>query len=177
MPGSRAAEIPGNAKPHVVPSGPFDRYAEFYPEGSIEELRFRFTSRLREAMRMWRILLEQALRAEGQTRAQWETLLIIAMSGDKSTQKSLAQRLRIEGPTLVRLLDKLEQDKLIQRVASLTDRRSNTIQPTAKGRALVATLVAKTNELRADVLGGWSIEELEEGIAFQNRFIEGFPRD
>jgi MarR family transcriptional regulator for hemolysin len=165
----RAADTSGGLKPHLAPPDAFRRYFDWYPDGSIEDLRFRFTSRLREAMRTWRVLLEDEVRAAGQTRAQWETLLVIVLSGGKSTQKLLAERLRIEGPTLVRLLDKLEEDGLIQRVQDTTDRRSKIIRPTRKGIALTKKMVKRTDAKRAEFLEGWTAEELEEGMALLQR--------
>jgi MarR family transcriptional regulator for hemolysin len=171
MPKDRAAEPRGGPQPNPPPSEAFQQYGQWYEQGSAEDLRFRFTSLLREAMRRWRVMLEEELRAVGQTRAQWETLLVIVLSGERSTQKSLARRLRIEGPTLVRLLDKLEEDELIQRVQTPNDRRSKTIRPTRKGLALVRRLVKRTDQLRAGYLEGWSDEELKEGLALLGRLV------
>src|SRR5690606_37044261 len=140
----RAAEPVGGLG-KAAPTATLPHYGQWYQEGSIEDLRFRFTSRLREAMRVMRVMLEDELRAEGQTRALWEALLIVVLSGGDSTQKSLARRLRIEGATLVRLLDKLEEDGLIERIQGREDRRSKTIRPTDKGVALAQRLVKRTD--------------------------------
>jgi MarR family transcriptional regulator for hemolysin len=166
----RAAETVG-ARSDPSPTASLPNYGEWYLEGSIEELRFRFTSRLREAMRTMRVMLEDELRAEGQTRALWETLLIIVLSGGNNTQKSLANRLRIEGATLVRLLDRLEEDQLIERAQGLEDRRSKTIRPTDKGLALARRLVERTDAIRADYLAGWSEDDLDAGIAILSRLV------
>ena len=147
------------------PTATLPHYEQWYPEGSIEDLRFRFTSRLREAMRTLRVMLEDDLRSEGLTRALWEALLVIILSGGTSTQKSLAQRLRIEGATLVRLLDTLEANQLIERVPGVEDRRAKTIRPTRKGLGLAKRLVKRTDEMRATYLAGWSETDLEAGIA------------
>jgi len=164
----RAMEtIGGDAK--ARPDEAFAHYARWYEEGSMEDLRFQLTSRLRESMRVMRVMLEDELRAEGLTRALWEALFVIVLSGGDSTQKSLARRLRIEGATLVRLLDKLEEDALIQRVQGVTDRRSKTIEPTRAGLALVRRLVKRTDAMRARYLEGWSQADLEAGIALLSR--------
>lgn len=151
------------------PTATLPRYEQWYPAGSIEDLRFRFTSRLREAMRVMRVMIEEELRNEGQTRALWEALLVIILSGGASTQKSLAQRLRIEGATLVRLLDTLEADQLIERVPGVEDRRAKTIRPTRKGLALAKRLVKRTDAVRATYLAGWSETDLEAGITMLSR--------
>jgi len=165
----RAAEVT-SATGEASPPSALPHYDHWYQEGSIEDLRFRFTSRLREAMRTMRVMLEEELRAEGQTRALWEALLVIVLSGGHSTQKSLANRLRIEGATLVRLLDALEGDGLIERVAGVEDRRSKMIKPTPKGLALAKRLVQRTDEVRARLLNGWSEADLHAGIAMLEKF-------
>lgn len=168
-------ETVGGAGGKASPSEAFPHYGRWYAEGSMEDLRFRFTSRLRESMRVMRVMLEEALRAEGLTRALWEALFVIVLSGGDSTQKSLARRLRIEGATLVRLLDRLEADGLIERVPGVEDRRSKTIAPTRTGLALVRRLVKRTDAMRADFLAGWSQADLEAGIALLSRLAAPLP--
>ena len=158
---------------NTPPTATLPQYNQWYPAGSIEDLRFRFTSRLREAMRIMRVMLEEELRSEGLTRALWEALLVIILSGATSTQKSLAQRLRIEGATLVRLLDTLEVEQLIERVPGVEDRRAKTIRPTRKGTALAKRLVGRTNDMRATYLANWSEADLEAGIALLSRLAPG----
>ena len=120
-------------------------------------------------------MLEEELRAEGLTRALWEALFAIVLSGGDSTQKSLAKRLRIEGATLVRLLDRLEADGLIERVQGIEDRRSKTIAPTKAGLALVRRLIKRTDAMRAQFLAGWSEADLEDGIAMLSRLTAPLP--
>lgn len=161
----RAMETTGGLTSKVPLDEAFPQYEQWYQDGSIEDLRFKFTSRMREAMRRMRVMLEDELRAEGLTRALWDALFIIVLSGGGSTQKSLARSLRIEGATLVRLLDKLEEDRLIERVPSREDRRAKTIEPTPLGHAVAKRLVKRSDVVREQLLQGWSETDLRSGIA------------
>ncbi|MFC7692871.1 MarR family transcriptional regulator [Paeniroseomonas aquatica] len=68
----------------------------------------------------------------GLTEARWLALLALARGGDGMTQKDLAQRLLIEGPTLVRTLDWLERQGLVERRESTQDRRAKTLHLTVQ---------------------------------------------
>jgi len=165
----RARESIGGLDGKAPPDEAYIHYSHWYAEGSMEDLRFRFTSRLRETMRRMRVMLEDELRAEGLTRALWEALFVVVLSGGGSTQKSLARWLRIEGATLVRLLDRLEADGLIQRVQDEGDRRAKTIEPTRRGTAMARRLVKRSDAVRAQLLDGWSEDDLKQGIALFSR--------
>jgi MarR family transcriptional regulator, transcriptional regulator for hemolysin len=52
------------------------------------------------------------------------------------TQKEIAQRLGLEGPTLIPIIDKMEKDNLVVREVDPADRRNNRIYRTEKADAL-----------------------------------------
>jgi MarR family transcriptional regulator for hemolysin len=60
---------------------------------------------------------------------QAQVLGCLALEGSLS-QTGLADRMRIEPPTLVGILDRMERDGWIRRDADKTDRRRKLIQPT-----------------------------------------------
>ena len=70
--------------------------------------------------------LRKALDAElghyGITFSQWQILAGLALEGETS-QVKLAELIGVEGPTLVRILDRMEQKGWIRRKVSLRDRR------------------------------------------------------
>ena len=72
------------------------------------------------------------------------------------SQRELAERMGIEGPTLVRHLDRLEREGLIERRRDRADRRITRISMTPAGEALLADLArtsaAADNDIRV-VLG------------------------
>src|SRR5262249_7412955 len=63
------------------------------------------------------------------TEATWLPLLRIARAPEPPRQKDLAAAMFVDGSSVVRLLDNLEQAGLIQRKEGETDRRGHTHQP------------------------------------------------
>jgi len=83
--------------------------------------------------RRWRSLLDEKLRPTGQSSARMEAMSAIMNSPERSAQVDIAKRLRIEGPTLTRMIDTLEKDGLVARLPDPADRRSKQLQLTAEG--------------------------------------------
>ncbi|MCP4267360.1 MAG: MarR family transcriptional regulator [Candidatus Brocadiaceae bacterium] len=79
--------------------------------------------------------LRKALDAElghyGITFSQWQVLASLALDGETS-QVKLAELIGVEGPTLVRILDRMEQQGWIKRKTSSRDRRQKLISSTKK---------------------------------------------
>ena len=89
-----------------------------------------FTVQVVLTARRWRALLDEQLRPIGQSSARMEALSAIYNSPPLSPQVDIARRLRIEGPTLTRMLDTLEKDGLVERLADPADRRQPRVQRT-----------------------------------------------
>ncbi|MFO6378457.1 MarR family transcriptional regulator, partial [Pseudomonas aeruginosa] len=81
------------------------------------------------------------------------------------TQRELAQSVGVEGPTLARLLDGLESQGLVRRLAVAEDRRAKHIVLTPKADVLIADIEAIAASVRNDVLTG--IDESEQALCQQ----------
>lgn len=73
----------------------------------------------------------------GLTDAAWAPLVHLEESGDGISQKELAWRVGIEGSTLVRLLDILDERGFVERRTDRNDRRTKNIFLTDAGRATI----------------------------------------
>ena len=135
-----------NAERHLV------NYHTHFAEGTDDDVYFRTTRAIVVAARRWRKVANDRVKAVGQTMARWETLFLVAFSGEELTQGELARLISVEGPTAVRMLDLLAQDGLIERRQSETDRRVTTNRITPKGTAVIHEIMGVTNALRADLL-------------------------
>lgn len=71
--------------------------------------------------------------------------------GDGLSQRALAERMGVEGPTLVRHLDRLEKAGLIERRRDLLDRRVTRIGVTAAGQALLKQLAVVARAMEAEI--------------------------
>ncbi|MDO0864750.1 MarR family transcriptional regulator [Xanthomonas campestris pv. campestris] len=113
------------------------------------------------ASRQWQRLADQAFGEFGLSSALTGPLLMIGRSGGGIRQVALAQQLGMEGPSLVRLLDKLCAQALVRREADSSDRRANQLWLTEAGQALVGQIEARLVALRAEVFGALSDAEVE----------------
>ncbi len=114
--------------------------------------RERFATELGRVHRKWRARLDERLKDTGLTHARWHALLAIWRQKQPLTQRELAQILGIEGPTLVRILDGLEAQGIIQRCAAEGDRRAKTIKATEAAQPLMVKIARIADELRIELL-------------------------
>jgi len=110
-----------------------------------------FAESLHLAAHGWRNALDRRLRPLGYSRSRWMVLLHVSRN-DAIAHGELAERLGIEAPTLVRLVDRMEADGLLSRVASETDRRVKHLHLSAAGRKEVERIRASAAELRREIL-------------------------
>lgn len=104
------------------------------------------------------------LEEAGGSLSAWIVLLSAQEEGDLS-QRELAARMGVEGPTLVRHLDRLELAGLIERRRDRQDRRVTRIAVTADGGRLLAHLTTAAQALEAEVRSLLGPGEYDETVA------------
>lgn len=114
----------------------------------------RVTINLVLVARRWRSLLDERLRQIGQSAARMEALAAILNSPMRSAQVDIAKRLKIEGPTMTRMLDTLEADGLVERLPDPSDRRTKHLRLTLAGEAVLQDIFVIADELRDRLLDG-----------------------
>lgn len=75
--------------------------------------------------------VEADLAGEGITLRQVQVLACLLLAGDLA-QGEVAEMLRVEPSTIVRLVDRMEQEKWLERHADPNDRRRKLLRPTRK---------------------------------------------
>jgi|SRR5450756_382677 len=110
--------------------------------------------------RVWRRRADQALAAHGLSEATAHPLLILSRGGKRVRQGVLADELGIEGPSLVRLIDLLAAEGLVQRQEDPTDRRAKMLQITALGEAKTEEIIRVLRRVRSELFKGVSGDEL-----------------
>jgi MarR family transcriptional regulator for hemolysin len=103
--------------------------------------------------------MNDELAAHGITFRQFEVLAWLSRERELS-QSDLAERMRIEAPTLVGVLDRMERDGWIQRIPDDNDRRKKLIRPTDRVMPAWAQMVACGEAVRARATRGLSEEQL-----------------
>jgi MarR family transcriptional regulator, transcriptional regulator for hemolysin len=110
--------------------------------------------------RLWRREADQALADHGLSQATAHPLRILSGRGKCMRQGELADEIGIEGPSLVRLIDLLQSEGLLERREDASDRRAKTLHLTAAGEAKAEEIDRILRRVRADLLKGISPDEL-----------------
>ena len=91
------------------------------------------------------------------------------------TPSELAQRERVQRPTVTRVLARLEEAGLVDRAADPQDRRSCLVSVSAEGRQLLETVRARKDAFlarRIDALEPADRDALERAAAIMERMLE-----
>jgi MarR family transcriptional regulator, transcriptional regulator for hemolysin len=110
----------------------------------------------------WRTALDRRLRPLGLSRATWMVLAFVRKL-DGPNQTELADQLGLEGPSVVRLIDRLEREQLVERRSAL-DRRVKTLHLTPKGEELSAEIWRVAGRLRSELLRDIPLDEVERSM-------------
>ncbi|MCC4635622.1 MarR family winged helix-turn-helix transcriptional regulator [Xanthomonas dyei] len=138
--------------------------------------RAQLSSGLLVAARQWQRLADQAFAEFGLSSACTGPLLMVGRSGGGIRQVALAQQLGMEGPSLVRLLDKLAAQGLIRREADSSDRRANQLWLTDAGQALVGRIEIRLDALRAEVFGALSEAQVQTVLTLWEQIAQAHVR-
>jgi len=129
-----------------------------------KDARARFAPLIAHVSREWRRAVDGRLQPFGLTEATWLPLLRIARSETPMRQNELAASLSLDGSSVVRLLDSLEDSGLIERCEDRTDRRAKSLALTPQGRGTVDQVERISQEIRDAVLGDVSDENLARSL-------------
>jgi MarR family transcriptional regulator for hemolysin len=110
--------------------------------------------------RLWRARFADRMKALGQSDARWTALYMIADASRGIIQTDLAERLGVQGPTLVKLLDALEGQGLVRREPARGDRRVKLVFIEPQGSATLAEIDRFAAKMRDELFDGVSEEDL-----------------
>lgn len=96
----------------------------------------------------------------GLTPAQWRVILALSIT-DGLTQKDLAEKIYLDGSTLVPVIDKMEQNGMVERKVDSKDRRVNRVFLTKHSEATVDSIVSIVLQLRKTIFNGVSASEID----------------
>ncbi|MGD0494185.1 MAG: MarR family transcriptional regulator [Steroidobacteraceae bacterium] len=127
------------------------------------ELEERFADVLHGAARIWRQAIDRRLKHLGMSQASWMTIAVASKAPIPLSQSELADRLGVEGATMVAMVDRLVKAGFIVRQPCRHDRRINRVVLTEAGNRLVETVQAETAAVRKELLA--SIDPAKLAIA------------
>ena len=130
--------------------------------------RFEILEETARVSRKIRTLFDARVRERGLTMARARTLLSIARC-EAANQKDLADDLEIETATLVRIIDGLETQGLIERHEVEGDRRAKQVVLTSEGEALADVVDLVATQVGKEVLAGIPRHELQSAHGILRR--------
>jgi MarR family transcriptional regulator for hemolysin len=113
-----------------------------------------------DVARLLKTFADQQARQYGMTRAQWAVLVRLDRS-EGLKQSELAELLDLQPISLTRLLDRLAENKLIERRADPNDRRANRLFLTPAARPLLERLSELGTDMMSTVLEGLDAKTIE----------------
>jgi len=116
------------------------------------DLEERFADALHGTARAWRQAVDRRLKNLGLSQASWMTIAVAAKAHTPLSQSELADRLGVEGATMVAMVDRLVKAGFVARQPSKTDRRINRIVVTEAGNRLFATVKTEAAAVRKELL-------------------------
>ena len=154
------------------------RFPEFYEPGTREEKEFQLTRKLILAARRWTTHADDHVRRKtGHSRARWQTLSALAFSEGPVATLELAARVSVRWPTLIRMLNHLEQEDLIRREQDPNDKRSRLVSITPQGRRVIGRVQDVLDPVRTRALADFSNQELVATERMLDRLFEVLVRE
>jgi len=105
------------------------------------------------------------------TGSQWKIILALNLS-DGLSQKELAEKIYVDGSTLVPIMDKMEREELVERIPDPKDRRNNRIFLTKKSESVVDSIIEIILQVRKLAYKGLSQGELESARAILKKIMD-----
>ncbi len=129
----------------------------------------RFSATLHSTSRAWRQALDRRLKYLGVSQASWMTIAVAARAPHPLSQSELADRLAVEGATMVAMVDRLVKAGLAVREPSVTDRRVNRVRLTEAGHLLYAKVRAEADAFRKELLAEIDAGQLQAATELLER--------
>ena len=118
----------------------------------MSDLEERFSGALHNTSRAWRQALDRRLKYLGVSQASWMTIAVAAKARTPVSQSELADRLAVEGATMVAMVDRLVKAGLVIREPSTTDRRVKRVVLTEAGNLLYDKVREEAAAFRKELL-------------------------
>ncbi len=135
------------------------------------DLEERFANALHAAARSWRLAVDRRLKYLGVSQASWMTIALAAKAGRPLSQTELAERLAVEGATMVAMVDRLVKSGFAVREPSSTDRRIKHVIITDAGLRLYDKVKAEAAAVRKELLAKIDPARLETATGILEQLL------
>jgi MarR family transcriptional regulator for hemolysin len=127
----------------------------------VTDLDERFANALYGSARAWRQAVDRRLKYLGVSQASWTTITVAAKAREPLSQSELADRLAVEGATMVAMVDRLVRAGLVKREPSTEDRRIKRVVVTEAGYRLFDAVKTEAAAVRKELLSKLDPKKLE----------------
>ena len=144
----------------------------------LTDLEERFANALHGTGRAWRQAVDRRLKYLGVSQASWMTIAVAAKARQPLSQSELADRLAVEGATMVAMVDRLVKAGLVRREPSTADRRVKRVVVTEAGYRLFDAVKTEAAAVRTELLaklGPGNLEAATEVLDAMQGMIETDP--
>ena len=125
------------------------------------DLEERFAGALHGTARAWRQAIDRRLKYLGVSQAGWLTIAVAAKAREPLSQSELADKLAVEGATMVAMVDRLVKAGLVKREPSTADRRIKRVVVTEAGYRLFEAVSKEATAVRKELLSQLDPKKLE----------------
>lgn len=130
------------------------------PDDGRGQAQFELASAMVLASHRFKMRFAERFRDQGQTLSRRNILFMLANTPNGLIQSELADRLGVQAPTMVKLLDGLEKQGLISRRAVPGDRRAKLVVIEKAGAAVLADIDGEADAMRNEMFKGVSDADL-----------------
>jgi MarR family transcriptional regulator for hemolysin len=127
----------------------------------VADVEERFANALYGTARVWRQAIDRRLKYLGVSQASWMTIAVAAKAREPLSQSELADRLAVEGATMVAMVDRLVKAGLVKREPSTADRRIKRVVVTEAGYRLFGAVQTEAAAVRKELLSKLDPKKLE----------------
>lgn len=119
-----------------------------------------FALTVHEVAKAFRARIDERFKPLGLSKATLSVIGALACNQKPLTQRELAEAIFVEGPTLVRLLDRLEASGWVRREPVPGDRRMKHVLLTQKAEPYLEELVRTAVDIEREIMQGISEEDV-----------------
>src|SRR5882672_4424536 len=127
----------------------------------MDDLDERFSTALHGTARAWRQAIDRRLKYLGVSQAGWLTIAVAAKAREPLSQSELADKLAVEGATMVAMMDRLVKAGLVKREPSTADRRIKRVVVTEASYRLFEAVSKEADTVRKELLSQLDPKKLE----------------
>jgi len=133
---------------------------------------FTFGTNLNRSARLWRTVFRALAGLQARPTPYISVLSYLITGAEGATQKELATLMGADAPTVVRVLDALEREGVVERRVRPADRRSKSVHFTKSGEAFAQAFRRAGEQTSAKLLAGCDPADLEAAVRVFRRISE-----